>query len=85
MRWTLILIGVITLLVMAALAVPMPLWRSGETPQPDLQYLPSARETLKSTRVWIDARVSRYNDSAGRPVGIMGVSHDISDRTRSAA
>ena len=55
MRWTLILIGVITLLVMAALAVPMPLWRSGETPQPDLQYLPSARETLKSTRVWIDA------------------------------
>ena len=55
MKWTLIVIGVITLLVMAALAVPLPLWRSGEVPQPDLLYLPSARDTVRPARVWIDA------------------------------
>lgn len=55
MKWILILIGVITLLVMAALATPVQLWRSGEVPQPDLQYSPPARDTVKSARVWIDA------------------------------
>jgi PAS domain S-box-containing protein len=34
------------------------------------------------SRVWIDARVSRIVDVAGRPVGILGVSHDITDRKR---
>jgi PAS domain S-box-containing protein len=34
------------------------------------------------TRVWIDARVSRFTDAAGRPVGILGLAHDISDRKR---
>ena len=54
MKWTVIVIGVITLLVMAALAAPVPLWRSGEVRQPDLQYSPPARDSVKSARVWID-------------------------------
>jgi two-component system, cell cycle sensor histidine kinase and response regulator CckA len=32
------------------------------------------------SRVWIDARVVRIADEAGRPVAIMGVSHDITAR-----
>ena len=55
MKWTLILIGVIALLVIAALAMPVPVWRTGEVPQPELQYLPPPRDTGKPTRVWIDA------------------------------
>ncbi len=55
MNWILILIGVIALLAMVALAVPVQLWRTGEVPQPDLQYSPSARDTVKTVRVWIDA------------------------------
>ncbi len=34
------------------------------------------------SRVWIDARVSLITDSAGAPLAVMGVSHDISDRKR---
>jgi PAS domain S-box-containing protein len=34
------------------------------------------------SRVWIDARVSRVRDAAGRPVGILGLAHDITDRKR---
>ncbi len=34
------------------------------------------------SRVWIDARVSRVSDAAGRPVGILGLAHDITDRKR---
>src|SRR5207248_1488200 len=32
------------------------------------------------TRVWIDARVTRILDEAGRPVSILGVAHDITER-----
>jgi PAS domain S-box-containing protein len=32
------------------------------------------------SRIWIDARVRLIFDDAGRPVGIMGVSHDITAR-----
>lgn len=34
------------------------------------------------SRVWIDARVSTVTDAAGRVVGILGVSHDITERKR---
>jgi two-component system, cell cycle sensor histidine kinase and response regulator CckA len=34
------------------------------------------------TRVWIDARVGRYFDAAGQPAGIVGISHDITERKR---
>lgn len=37
------------------------------------------------SRVWISARVIRITDAAGRPVGIMGVSHDISARKQAEA
>jgi PAS domain S-box-containing protein len=37
------------------------------------------------TRVWIDVRVARITDPAGKPVGIMGISRDISDRKRAEA
>jgi PAS domain S-box-containing protein len=37
------------------------------------------------TRVWIDARVRRITDAAGRAFGILGVSRDISDRKRAEA
>ena len=33
-----------------------------------------------SSRVWIDARVSTVTDEAGSVVGILGVSHDITER-----
>ena len=34
------------------------------------------------SRIWIDARVNRVEDSTGRPVGILGLAHDITDRKR---
>lgn len=34
------------------------------------------------SRVWIDTRISIITDAGGKPLGIMGVSHDISDRKR---
>jgi signal transduction histidine kinase len=34
------------------------------------------------SRIWIDARVARITDATGTPVGLMGLSHDISDRKR---
>lgn len=37
------------------------------------------------SRVWIDARFSTIADAAGRPIGIMGISHDISARKRAEA
>ena len=47
--------GAVALLVVAALAVPVQLWRTGEVPQPELQHSPPERVTAKTTRVWIDA------------------------------
>jgi two-component system cell cycle sensor histidine kinase/response regulator CckA len=37
------------------------------------------------SRVWIDARVSTITDSAGRPMAMMGISHDISARKQAEA
>jgi two-component system, cell cycle sensor histidine kinase and response regulator CckA len=37
------------------------------------------------SRVWIDARVSRITDPAGTPVGLLGISRDVSDRKRAEA
>ena len=34
------------------------------------------------SRVWIDARVTRFSDASGRPVGVIGVAHDITERKR---
>lgn len=36
-------------------------------------------------RIWIHARVGRIVDDSGRPIGIMGVSHDVTDRKRAEA
>jgi PAS domain S-box-containing protein len=35
--------------------------------------------------VWVEARVSMFRDAEGRPAGIMGISHDISQRRRAEA
>ncbi|HUF79036.1 MAG TPA: PAS domain S-box protein [Thermoanaerobaculia bacterium] len=37
------------------------------------------------SRVWIDARVARVTDDAGRPIGVMGVSHDVTARRQAEA
>ena len=55
MKWTAIPIGVIVVVVMAALVVPVQTWRTGELPQPDLKYSVPARDTAQPVRVWIDA------------------------------
>jgi PAS domain S-box-containing protein len=35
--------------------------------------------------VWVEAHVSMFRDAEGRPAGIMGISHDISQRRRADA
>jgi PAS domain S-box-containing protein len=35
--------------------------------------------------VWVDARVSMFRDAEGRPAGILGISHDISEKRRANA
>ncbi|MFN0182983.1 MAG: hypothetical protein ACKVQR_04105 [Aquabacterium sp.] len=54
-KWVLIVFGTLALLVVAALAVPVQLWRTGEVPQPELRHSPPERVTAKTKRVWIDA------------------------------
>ena len=54
LKVTCILIGVIAILIMAALAAPVNLWRTGELPLPALHYLPPSRDTLKPMRLWVD-------------------------------
>lgn len=34
------------------------------------------------SRVWINARVTRFADASGRPVGLIGMAHDITQRKR---
>lgn len=34
------------------------------------------------SRIWVDARVSVFRDAEGRPAGVIGISHDISERRR---
>ena len=55
LRWTLITAGVAMLLLVATLAVPVQLWRTGETPQPAMQYLPPRAASVHPARVWVDA------------------------------
>lgn len=54
-RCSLIVIGAVALGVVAALAVPVQLWRTGEVPLPELRRSPPERVTAKTSRVWIDA------------------------------
>jgi PAS domain S-box-containing protein len=35
--------------------------------------------------VWVEARVSMFRDAEGRPAGVIGISHDISERKRADA
>ena len=35
--------------------------------------------------VWIGARVSMFRDAEGRPAGVIGISHDVSERRRAEA
>ncbi len=49
------MVSAVALLVVAALAVPLQLWRTGEVPQPELQRSTPLHDTAKSKRVWIDA------------------------------
>jgi len=35
--------------------------------------------------VWVEARVSMFRDAEGRPAGVIGISHDISERRRAEA
>ena len=37
------------------------------------------------TTVWVEARVSMFRDAEGRPAGVIGISHDISERKRADA
>ena len=37
------------------------------------------------TTVWVEARVSMFRDAEGRPAGVIGISHDISERRRAEA
>jgi PAS domain S-box-containing protein len=34
------------------------------------------------SRFWLEARVSMFRDAEGRPAGVIGISHDISERKR---
>jgi PAS domain S-box-containing protein len=34
------------------------------------------------SNVWVEARVSMFRDAEGRPAGVIGISHDISERRR---
>jgi purine nucleosidase len=54
-KWAFILCGAVALLVVAALAVPVQLWRTGEVPQPELQHSPHSHDRSETVRVWIDA------------------------------
>lgn len=54
LKLSLILIGIVAILIMAALAVPVKVWRTGEVPLPALRHLPPASGTLKPARVWVD-------------------------------
>ncbi len=48
-------VSVIALLAAASLALPLQSWRTGEIPQPALQYLPQTSPAAPSGRVWVDA------------------------------
>ncbi len=37
------------------------------------------------TSVWVEARVSMFRDAEGRPAGVIGISHDVSERRRAEA
>lgn len=49
------LLGCVVVLVVASLALPVVEWRTGETPQPLLHYLPAAPRAVNADRIWVDA------------------------------
>jgi hypothetical protein len=57
-KWVLIVFSVLALLVAAALAMPVQLWRTGEVPRPELQHSPPSQDTSKTARIWIDANAA---------------------------
>ena len=54
LKWALSVLGIVAMLIMVTLAVPVKVWRTGEVPLPALQHLPSASDTVKPTRAWVD-------------------------------
>lgn len=54
LKWALIVIGILAILFTAAFALPVKLWRTGEVPQPELEHLPPAPDTVQPRRVWVD-------------------------------
>ena len=54
MKRVLLLTAAVAALLVIAAAAPVPLWRTGETPLPELQYLPAQPGASKATRLWID-------------------------------
>ena len=54
-KWALIVIGILMLLVVAALSMPVQLWRTGEVPLLELRYSPHSHHPATPVRVWIDA------------------------------
>ncbi len=54
LKWALIVIGILAILVTVALALPVKLWRTGEVPQPELEHLLPAPDTVQPRQVWVD-------------------------------
>lgn len=48
-------VAVLGVLVAGILALPITIWRTGETPLPALRYLPVAAHTTQGDRLWLDA------------------------------
>lgn len=55
MRRVLLIVAATALLVIIVLATPLRQWRTGELPQPVLQYMPESRNAERAGRIWIDA------------------------------
>jgi len=54
LKWAFIVMGILATLIMAALAVPVTVWRTGEVPLPALQHLPPSSDTVNPPRTWVD-------------------------------
>lgn len=63
---TLVVVGVVAILVAVSLALPVAVWRTGETPLPPLQHLAPERVPAGPIRVWVDTDAAcgtgRYRD-----------------------
>jgi purine nucleosidase len=54
-KWSLLAVSSLVVLVTAALALPVELWRTGQVPLPELVYSAAPHRAAKAIRVWIDA------------------------------